>query len=171
MPSRPSALTRRRTPLAMAVAIAALLLAACAPAAGSASQMPTAPASPSTAGPTDFAAWTARQGFGGSSGLNEVHKYVAWVGDNPGEVTAGLVDVEATPVVDSLAAWLDAHPATACWAAYRDAVRANLATIQDGYAAIRSAVAAGKAMPVDIQARMEQAGREALDRPEPAGCP
>lgn len=171
MPSQPSTPAPRRAPLAIAAAISALLLAACAPAAGSASQTPPPAESPAAAGPTDFAAWTARQGFGGSSGLTEIHKYVAWVGDNPGEVTAGLVAVEAIPVVDSLAAWLDSHPATACWAEYRDAVRADLATIQDGYAAIRSAVAAGKAMPADTQARMEQAGRQALDRPAPADCP
>ena len=56
-----------------------LLLAACggspaspAPSAATGTASPAA----SVAGPTDFAAWTERQGFGGSSGLNNVAKLV-----------------------------------------------------------------------------------------------
>jgi hypothetical protein len=149
------------------------LLAACggSPSSGAPSAATTT-ASPqaSVAGPTDFAAWTERQGFGGSSGLANVAKLVGWVRDHPGDGSTWDIDDEAADIA-ALTAWLDTHPATSCWAEYHAAVRASLVSFAAGYAAARVEVQAGRSVPETVTTAMTADAQKATSLPAPAGCP
>jgi len=123
------------------------------------------------AGPTDFAAWTARQGFGGSSGLNEVHKLIDWIGDHPTEVTVEMLDQEEIAEVRGLSAWLALHPPTDCWADSHAVVSAALGTLEDSLATVRSSVGAGKGLPTATAAEMADLSGNIEAMPAPAGCP
>jgi hypothetical protein len=153
-----------------------LLAAACGAAAPSAApamtpaDAATVPAEPSF-GPTDFASWTARQGFGGSSGLNEMNKLVLWMGDNPRQITVAMLDEEELPSVTYLVRWLEQHPPTACWAEYHATALAALRTLEEDYATVRAAVAAGKSVPSDLATSMAEVAGTAYAMPAPANCP
>jgi hypothetical protein len=136
------------------------------PAASQAAAIPEASAS---GGPVDYAAWVERQGFGGSSGLNEVAKETEWMRDHPIEVTP--FDIQTTQrFIDHLAAWLDQHPATACWADYHTTVRAALARMHDAYITAHDARAAGNQVAADVVAALVNDADNAARLAEPAGC-
>jgi hypothetical protein len=154
----------------MGIAWLTILLTACG---GSPSAAPpsTAPATPraTVAGPTDFADWTVRQGFGGSSGLRNVAKVVHWISNHPGEETVWNVDDETTDIAN-LTSWLDTHPATACWAEIHAEVRASLASLTSGYAAARVEIQAGRWVPDDVTTAMVAAADNAMSLTPPSGC-
>ena len=130
---------------------------------------PVAAATASPGGPVDFALWLDRQGFGGSSGLRQVLKSANWVNDNGAFASASDVEIEMG-YAERLAGWLDAHPATACWADYHAAVRATLDRVLAGFAAARDARAAGQPVPLDVGATLASDAQAAYDLPAPAGC-
>jgi hypothetical protein len=138
------------------------------PAAGSPATVSTA--APTVFGPTPFADWTARQGFGGSSGLNNVKKLGAWLVEHAAEVQVFDLDSNSGDVV-GLIGWLDAHPATPCWADYHAAIRGSLETVAAGYADARAALAAGKPLPLDVATAIRDETQTAYAMPEPASCP
>lgn len=156
-----------------AVAALSIALAACAAAQavpqGASPGSPSDPA-PTTAGPTLFAAWTERQGFGGSSGLRNVAKLAHWIQNNPGEVTPADVASD-TGDIASLTAWLDTHPATACWTAYHEAVRASLAALNTGYATAKVSIDAGRFIPSDVVTTMVAEADNAATMATPPNCP
>lgn len=147
----------------------ALILSACS---GTPSPSPSAapPAAPSVAGPTAFADWTARQGFGGSSGVRMVNTLTGWLVDHISEITVANLDGDVADI-GHLVEWLDAHPPTACWADYHTAMRASLVLIKDGYATVRTAVVAGKLAPIDVVTSIHAESQKAIDLPAPANCP
>ena len=155
------------------VVVLTMLFAACAssPSPGAPSAAATS-ASPlaSVAGPTDFAAWTERQGFGGSSGLANIAKLVRWVRDHPGEESSWNIDDESADIA-KLTAWLDTHPATSCWADFHAAVRASLVSLAAGYAAARVEVQAGRSVPGTITTAMVTEAEKATSLTSPVGCP
>jgi hypothetical protein len=167
---------RSSATIALASATLAALISLIAACSGSPAARTEAPSggAPSpiatVAGPTDFAAWTERQGFGGSSGLANIAKLVRWVRDHPGEESSWNVDDETTDIL-RLAAWLDQHPATACWADYHATVRASLDALAADYAKAKVDIQAGGIVSTSlIDAMVGEANRaEAL--PAPAGCP
>ncbi|HEY4190118.1 MAG TPA: hypothetical protein VGM28_06840 [Candidatus Limnocylindrales bacterium] len=122
------------------------------------------------AGPTSFADWTARQGFGGSSGLNDVDKNSEWIMNNPGQMTIGFVDQD-TDEIQRLISWLDTHPATACWTAYHASVRDKLTTLATEYATLRVSLVAGKGAPDAISNAMAATSAGAVALAAPANCP
>src|SRR5262245_29118307 len=159
------------------VAVAALL-AACSGAAASpapSSQPAATPAAVASAdagasgGPVDFAAWVERQGFGGSSGLNEVAKEAHWMQDHPAEVTP--FDMQTTlGFVDHLAGWLDDHQPTACWAEYHATVRETLGRMHDGYTTAIEERSAGKYVTKDLVTAIVADADAAEALPQPPGC-
>lgn len=136
------------------------------PAPASAAQAPVA----SAAGPTAYAAWTERQGFGGSAGLNNIAKLARWVRDNPGEETAWN-NADETKDIASLAAWLDSHPATSCWADYHATVRASLASLLADYAEALAPINANESVPGPLADRMVADAEKAQKLPDPPNCP
>jgi hypothetical protein len=122
-----------------------------------------------TSGPVAYADWVTRQGFGGSSGLNNIKKLAKLLGDNPTEFTAyDLQDTQRD--IRALEGWLDTHPATACWMAYHDAVRADLQQLDGLYDAAIASLATG-AVSVDTALDIANVASTAAGRPDPAGCP
>jgi hypothetical protein len=120
-------------------------------------------------GPVDYAAWVERQGFGGSSGLNEVAKETRWMQDNPTAVTP--FDIQTTQkLIDHLAAWLDENPAAACWADYHATVRATLGRMHDAYITAHDTRAAGNYVPADVVTALVNDAEAAFGIPAPAGC-
>lgn len=162
--------TAHRTPAAFVVA-ASLLLAACGGSAPAAPAQPTPQPSPTTSGPTDFAAWIARQGFGGSSGLNEANKLILWIGDHPDQITVAMLDQEEIPAVRGLSTWLALHPPTNCWADYHATVSAGLRTLEDDLGKARSAVDAGEGLDAELAAAMADLSGDLEAIPAPADCP
>jgi hypothetical protein len=73
-------------------------------------------------------------------------------------------------LTDNLAAWLDSHPATACWADYHATMRASLDRIKSAFAAARDARAAGDSVTPEVGAQLVKETQAAVDLPEPAGC-
>jgi hypothetical protein len=127
------------------------------------------PAATASGGPVDYAAWVERQGFGGSSGLNEVAKETRWMRDNPTAVTA--FDIQTTQrLIDHLATWLDENPPTACWADYHDTVRATLGRMHDAYVTAHDTRAAGYYVPTDVVAALVSDADAAYGMAEPPGC-
>jgi hypothetical protein len=154
----------------VSVVLGATILAGCGTAATPSPTPPAATSTPTTAGPTAFADWIAREGFGGSSGLNNVNKLVIYLNEH--STTYALFDIDADAAdVASLLAWLDAHPATACWTEYHAAVRASLHDLVDGYAAVHAAVSAGRTPPIDVTVAMAATSAAAKALPAPASCP
>ena len=80
------------------------------------------------------------------------------------------LDQDLTLVKDIIA-WLDAHPATACWADYHTQLRAYLVTVQDGWTKARPVVEKGGLIPADVVASGSEAANAANDLPAPANCP
>ena len=163
---------RARRLLPVAAIAAAVLLAACggASAAPSAAPASTAAASPASAGPATWADWIAHQGFGAQIGPNEVRRNARYISDNGGAETLFDLDQDLTLVTDIIA-WLDAHPATACWADYHTQLRAYLVTVQDGWTKARPVVEKGGLVPADVVASGSEAANAANDLPAPANCP
>ena len=127
------------------------------------------PAPTPTIGPTEYAAWVARQGFGGSSGLANVRKLAVWLGENTATVTAFDLNSDRSDI-RALARWLADHPATACWAAYHQAAAADLATLDALYGKALDGIATG-AVSMDTARDAIAAAIAAADRPAPANCP
>lgn len=158
--------------LTTTIVVLTMLVAACggSPTSGAPSSATrTAPPQASIAGPTDYAAWTERQGFGGSSGLTNVTKLVKWIRDHPGEETSWNIDDESADIAN-LTAWLDTHPATNCWAEYHAAVRASLASLTASYAAARVEVQAGRSVPDAVTTAMVAEAEKTTSLAPPAGC-
>jgi hypothetical protein len=130
---------------------------------------PATPRATPDGGPVDYAAWVEVQGFGGSSGLRQVLRGAEWIRDNPTIGNAFDIEMDMR-VATNLAAWLDAHPATACWAEYHTTVRASLDRIHDAFAEARDARAAGAVVPQDVADRVVSEAQAAADLAEPAGC-
>jgi hypothetical protein len=163
---------RARRLLPGAAIAAAVLLAACggASAAPSAAPASIAVAAPAIAGPATWADWIAHQGFGAQNGPNEVRRLTRYDKEHGGDTKLFDLD-ENIARVAGIVAWLDAHPATACWADYHAQVRGYLVTVQDGWIAARPEVEAGHWIPADIVATTDEAANAANDLPEPADCP
>lgn len=125
---------------------------------------------PTVFGPTAFADWTERQGFGGSDGLHNVSKLAAWLVDHAYDATPFDLASDSHDI-DGLISWLDAHPATACWTAYHATVRASLETLAAGYVQARAARAAGRSVPIDLAASMRDVSQQAYALATPADCP
>jgi hypothetical protein len=158
-----------------------LLLVACAAATGAAAPSATSTAQPTIraaatpavtaapGGPTEYALWIERQGFGGSSGLHQGVNNAEWIRDHAFEAT--LFDVEdSAKHADRLANWLDEHPPTACWIEYHATVRATLGRLLDAYAAAHDARAAGKGIPLEVGETLVAEAHSAFDLPAPSGC-
>ena len=161
-PPTPVAATPALTPAATPSATAAATPAAVESSAASASAA-------ASGGPVGYAAWVERQGFGGSSGLNEVAKETHWMQDHPTEVTA--FDIQTTQrFIDHLATWLDQNPATACWTEYHATVRATLGRMHDAYITAHDARAAGSYVPNDVAAALVKDAEAAESMPPPPGC-
>lgn len=157
---------------AVGLAVVATLVVGCTGSPGSTAATTAGSAAPSAAtvaGPTDYAAWVERQGFGGSAGLANVAKLAHWVQDNPGEQTAWQAGDDAAQIT-SLISWLDAHPATSCWADYHDTVRSLLNSLTVSYAATKVELAAGRQIPSDMVASMIAVADKAKAMAPPAGC-
>jgi hypothetical protein len=184
----PTVTPRLRPSLAIVAAV--LLSAACsgaavtpgtasvAPSSGGSTPAPRSPASSAAAespaatgsgGPVDYAAWIERQGFGGSSGLNELAKETHWMQDHPAEVTA--FDIQTTlRLADNLASWLDEHAPTACWADYHAEVRATLHGMHDAYVTAAAARTAGNNVPTDVVVGLVKDADTVHGLADPAGC-
>ncbi|MEA2673899.1 MAG: hypothetical protein QOI92_1091 [Chloroflexota bacterium] len=160
--------------------VLAALVAACgggaaiaSPTANSAAAAPPTVAStpePTVFGPTAFADWTERQGFGGSSGLHDVAKNAAWLTEHTFDAKAFDIDSD-THNIQLLIAWLDAHPATACWASYHTAVRTALASLVTQYRAVSAAIAAGTSVPMAVATAIANEAQSTYAMPDPASCP
>jgi hypothetical protein len=165
--------TTRGTRITLAlvsVALGVTILAGCSVGATPSATAPAATSTPTTPGPTAFADWIAREGFGGSSGLNNVNKLVIYLNEHSTSYALFYIDADAADVA-SLLAWLDAHPATACWTEYHAAVRSSLHDLVDGYAAVHAAVSAGRTPPIDVTVAMAATSAAAKALPAPANCP
>jgi len=150
-----------------------VLLAACSASPAASSRAATAPVvtpAATAAGPTAFADWVARQGFGGSSGLNNINKLVIYLNEHGSTYALADIDADAADVAHLLA-WLDAHPATACWTAYRATMTASLQTLVNDYTAVHAAVAAGRTPPLDVTTAMADESAAAKALPQPPNCP
>lgn len=168
--NRPGRNAFARRPRLAGFLVAAVLMAGCGTSSGGSSTAPPTTSQPTVAAETAFADWTARQGFGGSSGLHNVDKLTAWLGDHEADVTLFDLDGDAQDIAN-LATWLDTHQPTACWSAYHEAVRADLTKLAAYYVTTRAAVAAGGPAPADVVANMETTSKAALGMPAPASCP
>jgi hypothetical protein len=135
-----------RIPPIVLLLVVPLFVLGCAAATGAAAPAATPAAKPTTAaapthavtatpaGPTEYALWIERQGFGGSSGLRQGVNEAEWIRDHAFGAT--LFDVEdSAKHADRLARWLDEHAPTECWAEYHATVRATLGRLLDAYAA------------------------------------
>lgn len=165
---------RRSVARNLAAIALAVSLAGCAGAAV-ATPSPVAPtaaptAAPTLGGPVPFADWTARQGFGGSSGLSNVNKLAKWLTEHRYDVTGFDLDNDGGDVV-ALADWLDAHPPTDCWTDYHAAVRKSLQVIADGYAQSRLDLARIGSVDVDVANAMHDESERANALLAPANCP
>lgn len=158
----------------------ALTVAGCAGATASPSPAPpaaaptaqaTVPATP--AGPAAFADWTARQGFGGSSGINAVRSVARWMFENRFEITTVILDTDVGAKGDivALIEWLDFHEPTACWADFHTAMRASLERLLDDYAAVRVVVAAGHWPDEALVGTLRDESLVAYEMKGPANCP
>lgn len=165
--------TSRLLRLGAQMIAAAGLLAACQSASGGAPSAPSAPVStPTTApsGPASLADWTARQGFGGGSGLAQVQQGAHWLDVNGAGSDASDAAFWWNGIAVDLAAWLDAHPATDCWAAYHAQVRAGLGNVLTELATIRAAVDAGHLVPIEPSAALVRDADALVALPLPSGC-
>jgi hypothetical protein len=162
-----------RSRLLVVVGLAATLIAGCGqsgakPSAPPASTLTAVAATPS--GPVAFAEWTARQGFGGSSGLANMNKLAKWLDAHRGDATPFDLTSDSHDI-DGLIAWLDQHPASSCWADYHAAMRALLAKLQGPYATAIQARTDGAAVTIGTSLQIVAGAQAAVDLPAPAGCP
>jgi hypothetical protein len=166
---RPS---RARRLLPGLVLAAACLSAACGGAAAAPTRQPTPSAPPTleSAGPTSWKEWIDHQGFGAQLGPNEVRRMARAIAEHGGSVALFDLDQDIQLVTD-LIAWLDAHPATACWADYHDEVRTQLVIVLDAWTAARPEVEAGRLVPAAVVAAASEGANAANDLPAPADCP
>jgi hypothetical protein len=125
---------------------------------------------PTVFGPTAFADWTERQGFGGSSGLHDVAKNAAWLTEHTFDATAFDIDSD-THKIHLLIDWLDAHPATTCWASYHAAVRASLTSLVARYVDVSAAIASGTSVPTAVATAIANEAQSTYAMPDPASCP
>ncbi len=161
----------RVRPLMPGLLLAAVLVTGCGGAAAAPSFAPATVAPPSSAaGPTSWAAWIDHQGFGAQSGPNEVRRMARYIAEHGGDETLFNLDQDLE-LVAGIIAWLDAHPATACWADYHAQVRASLVTVQEGWTKARPEVDAGRLVPADVVASAIEAANAANDLAAPADCP
>ena len=163
MPTRPS-----HSRLVLACLSAGILLAACSAAAAPSAAPPASP-TPSTAGPASFAEWTARQGFGGSSGVGIVRDNLLFVVGHPSDMTPYTVDEDKGDVTHLLD-WLDLHPATACWSEYHAAMRDGLAKLAADYDEMHTYVDAGNSVPNVFAREMKGLADDLVGMPPP-DCP
>ena len=163
-----SALTRQLVP--GVILATSLLIGACSGAAAAPTVAPVTAAPPSPARPTSWADWIDHQGFGAQNGPNEVRRLTRYLAEHAGATTLFDLDDDIARVA-GIVAWLDAHPATACWADYHDQVRAHLVTVRDGWTEARPEVEAGKLIPADVVASTDEAANAANDLPTPSDCP
>ena len=147
-----------------------VLVAACTGAAAAPTIVPATAAPPSPAGPTSWADWIDHQGFGAQNGPNEVRRLTRYLAEHAGATTLFDLDDDIARVA-GIVAWLDAHPATACWADYHRQVQANLVTVRDGWTRARPEVEAGHLIPADVVASTDEAANAANDLPTPSNCP
>jgi hypothetical protein len=157
--------TRQLLRLAAPLLAAATLLAGCQAASGGA---PTS--SPKASAPASFADWTARQGFGGSVGLREINHGAHWLQENTGADDYSHWIFWWNGMVQDLAAWLDTHDPTACWADYHAQVRAGLASSLKDLAAIQAAADAHLAQPYDAITDFVTKTDALMALPDPSGC-
>lgn len=140
------------------------------PAPSSAVPDPSASAAPAASGgPVGYAAWVARQGFGGSSGLKQLLNDVTYLQTNAYSATLFDVD-DGAKLVGHLATWLEQNPPTACWADYHAAMQAALGKIRDDFATAHDNVAGGHSIPADVATSLVTGAQAAFDMPAPAGC-
>ena len=112
-------------------------------------------------GPVDYAAWVERQGFGGSSGLNQLLNDVNFLQANA--YTATLFDVDdGAKLADHLATWLDQNPPTACWADYHAAMRTPSARSTTTSSPAHDNVAGGHSIPADVATKLVTEAQAAL---------
>ncbi len=168
--------SRARRRLPGAILAAACLVAACG-GAGAASSVAPASAPPSmssptlaVAGPTSWRAWIDHQGFGASVGPNEVRRMARYIAEHGGSASAFDLDQDIQ-LVTGIIAWLDAHPATPCWADYHDELRVRMVTVRDAWTSARPDVEAGGLVPADIVLAVSDAANAANDMPAPTDCP
>src|SRR5215210_5422740 len=159
----------------MSVLVVSVLAAACASSApgvasGGPSPSDVATPAPTAAGPASYAAWIERQGFGGSSGLNNVVKLIHFAAEQPARVSTFDID-DQTRDINALLAWLDTHPATSCWTDHHAAVRASLTKVLAAYAMARTTVEAGKPFPADVAKSMIVETDQVLAVTGPTDCP
>ena len=163
-----SALTRQLVP--GVILATSVMVAACSGAAAAPTVAPVTAAPPSPAGPTSWADWIDHQGFGAQNGPNEVRRLTRYLTEHAGATTLFDLDDDIARVA-GIVAWLDAHPATACWADYHRQVQANLVTVRDGWTRARPEVEAGQLIPADVVASTDEAANAANDLPTPSDCP
>jgi hypothetical protein len=159
--------------LAGAAIVAAFVFAGCGGGSATPSSAPAsaaAVASPVVAGPTSWAAWIDHQGFGAQNGPNEVRRRTRAASEHRGAESLFDLDDDIA-VVSGIVAWLDAHPATACWADYHSQVATYLVTVKEGLIAARPEVVLGHPIPDGIVTSTDTAANAANDLPAPAGCP
>jgi hypothetical protein len=150
---------------------AASLVAACGGAVAAPAAPTAAPAAIATAaGATSWAAWIDHQGFGGAAGPDEVRRTARYIEEHGGDESLFYLDKDIQ-LVAGMVAWLDAHPATPCWADYHARVRASLMTVHDAWVAARPEVEAGHHVPADAIATAVRAANAAKDVPEPSAGP
>jgi hypothetical protein len=125
---------------------------------------------PTSAGPTPLAGWIEHQGFGGSSGINQVTKATAINAEDVQDVTLFYLDDDAG-LVSALISWLDTHPATGCWADLHANTRELLKRIAVSYAKARPVVAAGDFFPSDVAETLQADGLALKALVAPADCP
>jgi len=130
----------------------------------------TATPAATQAGPATYADWVTRQGFGGSSGLRNVHKLAVWLTENESAVTTWDLTSDQNDI-KVLLRWLDDHPPTICWARNHDVVRASLATLVSEYDRAIAARTDGPSVPDDIAQAILAAAQAAFDEPVPTDCP
>ena len=170
--------TRQRLLLPAMLIGATTLLAACGASASGAAPTDATPAtpaptvrpSPTMAGPTSYADWVARQGFGGSSGLREIAKGAHWLQSNAGASDAAEMAWWWNDSVEMLQLWLDTHPATPCWADLHEHMRTGLADVHATLATMRATLDAGQPRPQDAASHLVEVADELLAVPDPAGC-
>lgn len=130
---------------------------------------PATPAPTPTNGPAAYADWVARQGFGGSSGLNNVLKLAKWLSDNASNATTYDITADRDDIA-RLISWLDEHPATACWTAYHQHMQTELGSLATLYDRAIAERTSGPYVPYDIAQEILAAAQVAFDEPAPAGC-
>lgn len=167
--------TRRRSLRTCALAaIAVLLLVGCGgggPAAPTTPVATTAPSvAPTLAGPASYGDWVARQGFGGSSGLNNVRKLAKWLTENKASATLFELAGDQRDI-KGLIEWLGAHAATPCWAGHHDVLVGLLTTLDAEYDQAIAARNAGNAVPDAIADAILSTAEAAFDEPAPSACP